>query len=121
VRPPEIWSDGERLTVEDALGRNIPPHVHYREALQAVVQVETLRDVVIDPVSFTVYALEPIERSVRPGRVKPTADFLALAFKDETAIDRALIGSTRSADNYYHWLVECMLIGPHRVVRSECY
>lgn len=93
MRPPEIWSDGERLTVEDALGRNIPPHVHYREALQAVVQVETLRDVVIDPVSFTVYALEPIERSVRPGRVKPTADFLALAFNPDSPYGRHCAGA----------------------------
>ncbi|MBP0495277.1 glycosyltransferase family 61 protein [Pararoseomonas indoligenes] len=108
VRRPELWADGERVSIEAGLGGALPAHVYYGQALQPIVRVNTLHDVLVDPVSFNMYKTEAVEDVVRPGRLKPAADFLAAVFRKDAWIERALIGTTRSADNYYHWLVECM-------------
>lgn len=105
VRPPVVVTDGRRVSIEDALGDLVPPHVSLGRAIQNVLRVVHHTDVLLDPLAFTFYEVHPVVQTVRYGRVKPA---VAVMSQYVDTLPSAYVAATRSYQNYYHWLVETM-------------
>jgi capsular polysaccharide biosynthesis protein len=105
VRAPIPVAAGERLSCREAFGGEAPPHVELGRAIQNVLRVVRHRDVLLDPLVFTLYSLTPIEETVRVGRVKPPIE---IAAQHVSTLPAAFVAGTRSYQNYYHWIVETM-------------
>lgn len=65
VSPPIIVIDGERVSVEEALGEFTPPHVACGRAIQNLLRLVHHEDVLLDPLAFTFYAVHPLIQTVR--------------------------------------------------------
>ena len=105
IRPPVTICDGIEVDIEESLGQAMPPHVRHRRAVQNVVQILNLRDVLLDPLAFSSLHVSPVTDASRFGRNKETDETLSPYFE---VLPSARIGATRSFQNYYHWLVETM-------------
>jgi hypothetical protein len=105
VRPPVPVVGGRPRSVEDVLGDLAPPHVTFGRAIQNLLRIVTVENVLLDPLAFTLYAVQPLVETVRYGRVKPAA---AVMGQYVETIPAAYVAGTRSYQNYYHWMVETM-------------
>jgi capsular polysaccharide biosynthesis protein len=105
IRPPRTICAGIDVPLEDCLGGSVPPHVRQRRAVQNVVQVIKLNDVLVDPLAFNFFSVEPVAAVNRFGKRKEANDTLSPYIR---VLPSACVGATRSFQNYYHWLTETM-------------
>ncbi len=105
IKPPTAIADGAAVDLGSVLGASIPPHARLGRALQNVVQVVSLKNVLLDPIAFTFFSVTPVKDTVRFGRLKEAQEALS-SYIETTA--SAYVGATRSFQNFYHWLVETM-------------
>ncbi len=105
IKRPTAVYEGLPVSLLSLLGDAIPPHAHLGRALQNVVQVVRLQNVLLDPISFSFYSVSHVTEANRFGRVKEPMDALAPYIE---SVPSAYVGGTRSFQNFYHWLVETM-------------